>query len=351
MGSKFRTNRPARLAVESFCNITGNLSAPAEWKAFVQEKFAEQMRRTHQDLRFPQVSLPQLFEKVKEHYVITPADKNPQCPVFWCPKFYSDQLLLHIDSDAFGTVTESAKAAADAIENDVRRYGFHCVRAFPYIYVLPKLHKLDLHRAKVRTIAGKSKKNVPEGEEVADESKSLLSPLSSFVANALNSCIDLLVMADRKNSVKRCWIIRDSQEFIDCYGQLPVTESLVTSDFTTMYTQLPHAELRAALAEAIEDVAVILSAKFACTLEEAKKNVIFASVARCAQWSFCENPPSKAWNLSRLLAACNTIIDRADGGQAETSVQRDFHGGRSLAGHQQSVPLREREAVRQSQGC
>ena len=228
--------------------------------------------------------------------------------MFWCPKFYHEQLQCHLTSDAFECPQLTAPAAVQKVQADVRRFGLNPSSALPYIYILPKLHKLDQHRAKVRTIAGKSSKNVPQGVETTSGRGTVLTAVSKNVAKALNSCIDLLVLSERRAKVRRCWILRDSQEFIDVFGKLPkeVTR-LKTADFTTMYTQLPHNDIIAGVTEALRDVAEILSKRFACSVDDVYKHVCFSLGDAETLWSWSASSERK-WTLGRILDGVKTIL-------------------------------------------
>lgn len=184
-------------------------------------------------------------------------------------------------------------------------------RTFPYYYVIPKLHKLDVHRAKYRGITGKSKANVPRTDPplssqdtAALQSKTVLSDLSVPVAKALNSVIDMILFADAKRDIRRCWIIRDPQECIDVFSSTKGIKSLRTDDFTKMYTNIPHTPLKAALHEALDDCATTLAFKFACSKEEAWKDIRFQY--RSLTWIHGSN---SGMNLVELEQRCSFIID------------------------------------------
>ena len=182
------------------------------------------------------------------------------------------------------------KEVADHAQKCSEKHGFIGSRAFPYLYLLPKLHKLDLHRAKTRTIAGKSRANVPCGEvpPPADSkapSGTALSPMSDFLAKALNSWIDFLVLRDTKSKIKRCWVVRTVEEFIDVYGQLPNTvKSIGTFDATTMYTKLKHDDILSAVKFTAGEIAGILAHRYGCSEEDARTKISFTPAGTWQYW-------------------------------------------------------------------
>ena len=130
----------------------------------------------------------------------------------------------------------------------------------PYLYAMPKVHRLETHRSPFRFIVGKSLKNQvaapPDAERwpLAVRNKNSLSSVRSHLATALNSIIDVLVRFDNKRKIKRCWIVRDTQEFIDSIATMPNPTTFITRDFTTLYTNLDLDKVIAGVNRAIDDV-------------------------------------------------------------------------------------------------
>lgn len=310
-GSKFRQSSSPRLAIAAFQKAVEAFdpSAPFSWKEFVVEKYAESITSAYGSAasKFPSARLDSIASLLHKHLVLTPADKNPQKIVFWCKRFYLKQILDHINSPAYERVPLLPKDVYAIHRDDTSDLGFYIPASLPYVYALPKLHKLEQHRAKLRFICGKSRRN--QADPTIEEKKpgSTLSNVSAFIAKALNSCIDALVMHDAKQKCRRVWIVRDTQEFIDVLGSLPVTPQtgLTTADFTTMYTQLPHADLCAAISEAMEDVAKVFMQRFACSFDEAMNSIAFLPGKDFPQWKLGQND---GWTLKKITKTCQYII-------------------------------------------
>jgi hypothetical protein len=218
------------------------------------------------------VDVAKLLEDVHKDFVLAPCDKNPQHTAVWCRKHYSSVLASTI-RESFEPVP-SRTSPQDVIIKHLglaKKLGFRAYSTLPYVYAMPKIHKLETHRSPYRAIVGKSLRNKvdPPADQPAGTSwpaaKSdcnSLSDLRRHVAAALNSVIDVLVRKDVGKKIKRCWITRGDQEFIDSTARVPHPSRLSTADFTTMYTQLKHDELIDAVIQAIDEASLIVADYF-----------------------------------------------------------------------------------------
>lgn len=218
------------------------------------------------------VDVAKLLEDVHKDFVLAPCDKNPQHTAVWCRKHYSSVLATTI-SESFEPVP-SRTSPQDVIIKHLglaKKLGFRAYSTLPYVYAMPKIHKLETHRSPYRAIVGKSLRNKvdppadqPAGTPwpAAKPDCNSLSDLRRHVAAALNSVIDVLVRKDVGKKIKRCWITRGDQEFIDSTARVPHPSRLSTADFTTMYTQLKHDELIDAVIRAIDEASLIVADYF-----------------------------------------------------------------------------------------
>ena len=270
-GSKFRyskndlvTSIAVAEAAESFlrrCAKKENVDLSNEqvdaW-VFGFRQLVDKALTRHDPSRRLQPDLREIAATAHERFVITPADKNPQHSVIWCKKLYHDTIRSALN-ESFSACEESALQVIQRHDRLARKYWHRSHASLPYLYAMPKLHKLETHRAPFRFIVGKAKKNhpeLPEDTTIKEASgKNTLTSVRKHLASALDGIIDRLLIKQRNENVKKCWIVRDTQEFIDSTATLQVDEStcITTADFTTMYTQLPHDVVVENVCSAIDD--------------------------------------------------------------------------------------------------
>jgi hypothetical protein len=310
-GAKFRLSKSVPMVLEDMKKYmdTQLQAIPELLRAEILEDYSRRLIKEagQEEYRFPKFDLKCLSLKVHDRTTVAPADKNAQKFVFWCPKFYQQKLLQHLDSPHFQDVPQSALQIVQKIQKDVAAFGYDSSMSLPYLYLLAKLHRLEPTRASLRPISGKTSRNVPEGVLPNKVPGSCLSAISSLLAQAQNSMIDLLVHADSKKKIRRCWITRTDSEFIDCYGKLSGVTSLRTDDFTSAYTHIPLDSLRECMAEAFTDVAMCLAQRFGVSVTEAWHKIHFNTQGF---WEFHARPYAQ-YNLDYFLRVFNMILDNA----------------------------------------
>ena len=270
--------------------------------------------------RIIEPDLRSMAAKVKDRFVISPADKNPQHSVVWCKKLYFDKIVGALkDSFSMCGENEDAVSVIKRHQNLAKKYFHRSYASLPYLYAMPKLHKLETHRNPFRFIVGKSKNNHPELPEdllcKGVSGKNTLTDVRKHLASALDSVIDLLLIKQRYEEVKRCWIVRDTQEFIDTTSVLQVDESteLTTADFTTMYTQLPHDVVVECVCEAIDDALPVLrdlnGLPPLMSLEAVADAVCFGTDG---QW-FMPKPGERrvGWTVKQVKQAVRDVVGEA----------------------------------------
>jgi hypothetical protein len=288
--------------------------------------FSDQLKKARREVRFPDFPLKATVDKLHEHFVITPADKNPQKIVFWCRHLYRKVLTEHMDPSVIKPQTDHAPDwYLERASQNIEFYEREAPRAFPYYYVIPKLHRLDTHRSPWRGITGKSGKNVIGDNEPLEKPEAFSSRLGPDVASGLNSCIDIIINSELGAKIRRCWICRDSQELIDVFGNIPQEiGGLRTIDFKTMYTQLQHRDLKNGLRKALIDVRDILAKKFGVTSEVAWTRIIVSSSKDGPSWTLLDEPARReCMSIKHLFEASKTIIDNCytfTGGQVFLQV-------------------------------
>ena len=266
---------------------------------------------------FPRIQLGKLMQRVHEEFVITACDKNPQASAVICKTFYNRELRKMLCSETYSHVGQ-AKDVLDTIFETVGEFAksIECesTKLLPYLYIIPKIHRLEPHRAPLRPIAGKSRLNVlgtvdrtsTTGSSIPRSPDTTLTDMGRGVAVMLDSCIDLLKLRDSRNAIKRCWIVRTVEEALEVCTHLDVDNTTVlrTDDFTNMYTCLPHTELIAGVWSAIDDAVQELATRHACSFDDATRNCRFSGAG---VWTLSTDPT--AWPIDRLKSAVKFIIE------------------------------------------
>ena len=106
----------------------------------------------------------------------------------------------------------------------------------PFLYWLPKLHKSPY---KQRYIAGSSRCSTKP------LSKLLTKILSTVKSGLQNYC----ETAYARNGVNQMWILKNSKDLLDYLKSHSFTNisGIKTYDFSTLYTTIPHADLKCRL--------------------------------------------------------------------------------------------------------
>lgn len=120
------------------------------------------------------------------------------------------------------------------------------------------------------------------------------------------SIIDCLILADRPRRVKSCWIIRDTDEFLNTFSGLRKVNALelFTDDFTKMYTQIQHGVMKEAFRAACIEVTQFLATKFNVSTTDAWGQLTYAD----GTWSLATQPVNF---FDRLLGDLDYILAQA----------------------------------------
>ena len=110
------------------------------------------------------------------------------------------------------------------------------------MYWLPKLHKSPY---KQRYIAGSSKCSTKQ-------ISILLTKILTVIKDGLQTYSDT---AFSRNGINQMWILKNSKTLLDNLKSrsLKTVSSISTYDFSTLYTTIPHVQLKSRLASLIKD--------------------------------------------------------------------------------------------------
>ena len=187
------------------------------------------------------------LRELHSKYVLVPADKAANNVIVVCKKYYLDVVLKevnttntyeHVDKECTDVIAEHLKfMARGKIEVEP------ILQYLPSFYWLPKLHKQ------------------PYGARfIAASSKCTTKPLSKL----LTRCLNLIACHFEqycggiysRTGVNCYWIISNSQQVLSTLSKInyfSVAKHFDTYDFSTLYTAIPHASLKHALAALIKE--------------------------------------------------------------------------------------------------
>ena len=188
----------------------------------------------------PQVreSLSRLHEK----YVVVPADKAPNNIVFVCRNYYIECLVkeLGIDSSTGNpTYTPTSLTKQEILDNHMSVLASFGISTgdedldLPSLYWIPKLHK---NPYKQRYIAGSSRCSTKP-----------LSKLLTSVLTAIKEGLQKYCETSYSTSgVNQMWILKNSKDLLQYLKSrdLATCSSIRTFDFSTLYTTIPHSQLK-----------------------------------------------------------------------------------------------------------
>ena len=190
---------------------------------------------------------------IHDKYVVVPADKAPNNIIFVCKKHYIDCLIaeLGIESNGNPTYTATTLSKEEIINNHksvISSFGLDINSKscdLPSLYWIPKLHKSPY---KQRFIAGSA-------NCTTKPLSILLTSILSAVKSGLQKYCDISYST---SGVNEMWILKNSKDLIDILRSrsLSTCHSIKTFDFSTLYTTIPHKQLKDRLESIIRNTFV-----------------------------------------------------------------------------------------------
>jgi len=242
------------------------------------------------------IPIKKLMSQVHAKFVLAPTDKAAQNTTIWCKKLYYNTFTNHLQSDTFAECDEPIDDVIKRHDGIATTFGKKGHPVLPYMYLLVKFHKLEGRSEAlppVRPIVGKSVKNTGTDQPYNRAGLNSLSEVNIQVAAMLNSVLDLLLLDDQANLIKRCWYTRTVEEFVDIIGRESDLKYISTADFKDMYTKLPQDVLLKHLEKATQLAARVLARQFhmaqgeygICFTPEGTWQKIPAELQKRNQWS------------------------------------------------------------------
>jgi hypothetical protein len=187
--------------------------------------------------------IPVLDKTALDNFIITPVDKAGSNYSFCCKKYYNSVMMHelgisyennHIKCDGNETYKPALISEKDIINKHATKLKSYDIglkpenQTLPLIYAIPKMHKTPY---KFRFISGAK--------------KSSAKPLSIILLNALkairthfhNYCNAI----KDKTGISMCWSINNNSSLLEhLKNNDNHTDKLLTYDFSTLFTGLPH---------------------------------------------------------------------------------------------------------------
>ena len=186
------------------------------------------------------------LDRLKEKYVITVTDKAQNNILFTCKYFYIKKVKDELNRVGQETYQLSNIDLA-TINNNIMRYSHskgirvqENMKDVPIIYWIPKMHK---HPIGSRFIAGSKFCSIK--------------PLSKYFSKALKLILNHMKLYNNvvyeRTQLNQFWILENSLEFLDKIKSKRIYH-METYDFSTLYTALPHVEIKQKLANIFKKV-------------------------------------------------------------------------------------------------
>ena len=270
-----------------------------EWKNAIPTK-AKQKLDTFSSFHYNSVlSKPYVMEelsRLQRKYVFVPTDKANNNVSIICKKFYVQLIKNEVNSQTYNISSESVESIIDRHEVFLKEHGIKLIsekKHLPYLYGITKKHKDPI---KFRYITSGA--------------QSSLKQLSVTVGLILQTCLKI---AKNHSAYHNRYYPRNDYYVIDSNSDVlqfmfnsnlySGYKSLTTFDFSTMYTSIPHAQLKDNLNNFLNRIFDIKSKCF----------VVCNLFSKCVYFSDSNSisKSCKKFTLESLLECLNYLIDNA----------------------------------------
>jgi len=189
-----------------------------------------------------------MIKRLQHKYIIAPADKASNNLVIMCKKYYlqamCDEMGMHVDTAGRIRVegNDVYEPTAHTLDTLTRRHAIIAARyhaaigndnmIIPLINGIPKLHKVPY---KMRFLAGARLSTVKNVSIIAHK---ILKCLYTVFKNYCG------VISDRGTRPNSFWSINNSSDAIKCLQRPGTIKSLITLDFSTLFTALSHNDIK-----------------------------------------------------------------------------------------------------------
>ncbi len=194
------------------------------------------------------------LRKFQEKFVIVPADKASDNYIFVCKHYYLQVLCKELGiAQHLGTFAVAGNGVYERVSLDLQSIlrnhkayasylGFVSKpedEVLPKIFAVPKLHKTPY---KFRFIAGAHKSSIKKPSL-------LLHRILQFLRKHFRN---YAAIASRRTGKRFFWSVDNSEAVIQLLNRVKTSKVVFTADFSTLFTNLPHAVVRTYLQKLID---------------------------------------------------------------------------------------------------
>ena len=188
------------------------------------------------------------LEYFHKYFVICPVDKASKNVAIICKRFYLDTLLdeCMTNSVSYSKITESTQEICKKQKTFMKEMlnidSTNKEDVLPHIVFFPKFHKPKFSQRFVVSYASCTVK--PIAERLTLGLKAVYSQICSYSR-----------MLFKVTGIKRNWIIDNNEPILDCFNSYVESErarNVQTYDFSTLYTNLRHDEIKLALKDVVD---------------------------------------------------------------------------------------------------
>ena len=232
-----------------------------------------------------------------ENFVICPVDKASKNIAVICKRHYLQTILNECmnNSLSYSYITDFNINAICKIQNDFIKDDLNIKEhvsnhnSLPHIVLFPKFHKPKLSQRFVVSYASCTIK--PVAERVNLGLKAVYSQICSYSR-----------MIFKVTGIKRNWIINNNEPILECFNDYLESDrarNIQTYDFSTLYTNLKHDEIKTALKDVVK-----------LAFKHSKCNYI--SIYNSG-FAWVKNPRESTFrfNVDSLIESIDFILDNA----------------------------------------
>ena len=242
------------------------------------------------DSVFDDPSASEELDFFHKHFVLCPVDKASKNIAIICKKYYMNTLLhecmnntlsycniknISIDDICTG-IKDFMKGIKINVSNGDNR--------LPHIVLFPKFHKPKLSQRFVVSYANCT-----------------IKPLASQITLGLKAVYKKVIsysnMIFKVTGINRNWIIDNNDPLLNCFTNTDFARNIQTYDFSTLYTNLDHSDIKTALSSVIKLMFKHAKCKF---ISIYSNSFAWVNKPRDTTFSFDENS---------LIEAVNFLID------------------------------------------
>ena len=197
---------------------------------------------------FKNDSVKKELNSLHDKFVFCPVDKATKNVAIVCKKYYLSKILSECvgNSESYEDVTKSDTAIDLCTfqenfmkKSDLLRGDDKVSNKLPHIVMFPKFHKPKLSQRFVVSYANCAIKNL--ARNVTFGLKEVYKQICSYSNMLL-----------KVTGINRNWVIDNNALLLDCFNSTSKGRNIETYDFTTLYTNLRHEEIKTALQSVIK---------------------------------------------------------------------------------------------------